>query len=59
MYAFAPEKPPGLVGRNFCSDIGVCEGITLGGLRPLAPPVFRPNAGEETLQNNSFSFLLS
>jgi hypothetical protein len=21
MYAFAPEKPPGLVGRNFCLAI--------------------------------------
>ena len=23
MYAFAPEKPPSLVGRNFCLAIGV------------------------------------
>jgi hypothetical protein len=25
MYAFAPEKPPSLVGRNFCLAIGVAK----------------------------------
>jgi hypothetical protein len=27
MYAFAPEKPPSLAGRNFCLAILSCEGI--------------------------------
>jgi hypothetical protein len=30
MYAFAPEKPPSLVGRNFCLAIGVAKNPPYG-----------------------------
>jgi hypothetical protein len=30
MYAFAPEKPPSLVGRNFCLAIGVAKSLPYG-----------------------------